>query len=326
MPLVGLNTFIALPEIVADPRVRAVFESFSSNLTLAEDRSTALEEAASNLPPVELLVIGVKEQIDTSVLEQLPSLQVLGTLSGGTNHIDTEALKERGIDLVSIPGANARSVAEHALMMMLALSKDALLAHAASLEGRERAGLPFEPHEISGSPIGVIGAGHSGAALISLIRPFTGEIQVHTRHPAKHRDTLADVIFVDLADLFERCPRISVHVPSSEETRGMLNRDLVERMPENGVLINCARFDLFDEDGTVQALRARPDLRVGIDSFGLSRSSFAQDVATQCMFSPHIAGVTAESRAAMNHALAEGLADCLNGRNQGRGGESDLRR
>jgi phosphoglycerate dehydrogenase-like enzyme len=303
------HTFIALPEIVADPRVRTMFDEFSNSIVLAQQRSMALEEAASSVPPPELLVIGVKEQIDGSVLDRLPNLRLLGTLSGGTNHIDLDALEARGIGLVSIPGANARSVAEHALMMMLALSKQALFAHSACITGTERGGLPAEPHEISGSPVGVIGAGHTGQALISLLRPFTGDIRVHTRHPAKYRDVLADVNFVGLQELFEGCTRISVHVPLSDETRGMLTRDLVERMPQDGVLVNCSRIDLFNQNEVADAFRARPDLRLGIDAFGLGESEFAGDVAGQCLFSPHIAGVTAEAMAAMNFALAEALAE-----------------
>lgn len=306
------HTFICLPEIAENPDARLIFESFSHTISVASSREIALKEAQAVEPAVEVLVIGVKEVIGTDELETYPQLKVLATLSGGVNHINQDALRARHIDLVAIPGVNAQSVAEHALMLMLGLSKQVLDGHRSALEGIDRDGLPTLPHELAGTEVGILGAGYTARRLITLLRSFSCGLLVHTRNPDRHRD-LEDVEFVALDELFARSPRTSIHVPLTRETEALVGYDLLSSMRADPVVVNCSRVEIFDLPGVLAALGDRSDLRLGVDAFGIKHLPLAE-YSSQCLFSPHIAGVTHESLYAMHVALAEAVAETLSDR------------
>ncbi len=113
---------------------------------------------------------------------------MIGSLSAGTDHLDLAALSARGVAVVTTPGVNAVSVAEHALMMILALAKHALPAHAAVVAGHDRAGMSELPVEVRGRRAGVFGAGATARALIPLLRALGMEVMVWTRRPDHHPD------------------------------------------------------------------------------------------------------------------------------------------
>lgn len=139
------TVFVALAEVIDDSDARAALERAFSTVVVATDRRHALTELTALGDTVHAAIIGVRERIDAGVLDALPQLRVLGSLAAGTDHLDLEALADRGVQVITTPGVNAVSVAEHALTMILALAKRVLPAHATVTASQDRAGMLDPP-------------------------------------------------------------------------------------------------------------------------------------------------------------------------------------
>ncbi|MGV9315557.1 hypothetical protein ACWDR0_25740 [Streptomyces sp. NPDC003691] len=135
------TVFVALPDLPGNPEAFGLLSDAFTEVRVASRRDRALTELTALGPGVSAAVVGVRERIGPVILDALPGLRVLGSVGTGTDHLDLAALRERGVRVVTTPGVNAVSVAEHTMMMVLALAKRALSGHRAALTGEERAGM-----------------------------------------------------------------------------------------------------------------------------------------------------------------------------------------
>ncbi|HET9253751.1 MAG TPA: D-isomer specific 2-hydroxyacid dehydrogenase family protein [Pseudonocardiaceae bacterium] len=297
------TVFVALADVMDDPGARAALEEAFSTVVVATARSDALTELTALGDAVHAAIVGVRERVDARVLEALPQLRVLGSISAGTDHLDLAALADRGVRVITAPGVNAVSVAEHALMMILALAKRALPAHTAVTGGQDRAGVPDLPVELRGRRAGVLGAGATARSLIPLVRALGMEVLVWTRHPRRHPDLRT----ATLEEIFAGCGVVSVHLPLTPQTRGMVGARLLRLLPPGAFIVNVARKEIIDGDGLRAVVAERPDVRFAIDDFGLAEDGTVAIVGDQGLWSPHIAGVTAQASAAMQDVVIRGV-------------------
>ena len=295
--------FLVLPELLKtgdlDRRLREQFDE----IRVCERRENAINELTQLGPGVDAVIVGVREQITGEVLAGLPNLVVVGSVGAGTDHLDLGALQSAGVAVVTTPGANANSVAEHALFMILGLLKRGLRGHTAVLAGADRSGVPELPLELGGSSVGILGAGPTARALIDLLRPFGVDLRVWTRSPQKHSDLPVGPI----ERVFE-AQAVSIHLPLTAETRGLVGADLLRRLPPGAVVANTARKEIFDLKELRAAAQSRPDLNVAIDDFDLKRDGTTDAVGDfRGLWSPHIAGVTQQSLRRMHEIVVTGV-------------------
>ncbi len=151
-------------------------------------------------------------------------------------------------------------------MMILALAKHALPAHAAVVAGQDRVGMIDSPVEVHGRRAGVLGAGATGRALIPLLRALGMEVTVWTRRPDRH----PDLPTAGLEEIFEECSIVSVHLPLTPHTRGMVDAKLLRLLPPGALVVNVARKEIIDSDGLQLVAAEQPDLRFAVDDFGLA--------------------------------------------------------
>lgn len=170
-------------------------------------------------------VCGVAETFDAEVAAAADRLSVLGTLSTGRDHLDVEALQRAGVTVVDAAGANAVSVAEHTWTLILALSKRLVEANEAVRTGEGRDGLARWPTELDGKTLGVVGAGPIAHEVLRRAEGFGVEPLVWTFHPDQHPEIpdLGGTFVDDLTDLVERSHVVTVHVPLSNRSRGLLD-------------------------------------------------------------------------------------------------------
>jgi phosphoglycerate dehydrogenase-like enzyme len=297
------TVFVALPDLPENHEAMATLEESFSRVVVATARENAIREMISLGGEVIAAVVGVKEHVDASVLQALPGLRVLGSISVGTDHLDLDALTARGIEVVTTPGANAVSVAEHALAMILALAKRLVPAHAAVLSGADRAGLGRMPMEVRGLRVGVLGAGATARALIPLVQGLGATVTVWTRRPERH----PDLPTTGLEDIFRSSDAVSIHLPLTAQTRGLVGENLLRLLPAGAMVVNTARKEIMDLAALARVLEQRPDLSVGIDAFGLAGDGVPDVADGRGVFSPHIAGITVQSLHAMEQAAVAGV-------------------
>jgi D-3-phosphoglycerate dehydrogenase len=304
---VNRTVFVALADVVDDPDAREALERSFSTVVVATARSRALAELTALGDTVHAAIVGVRERIDVPVLNALPQLKVLGSIAAGTDHLDLVALADRGVQVITTPGVNAVSVAEHTLMMILALAKRVLPAHAAVVSGRDRAGMLDLPVEVRGRRVGVLGAGATARALIPLLRALGMTVVVWTHHPEWH----PDFRIATLEEILGGSDIISIHLPLTPHTRGLVDDRLLRLLPQGAFVVNVARKEIIDADGLRAVVTERPDLWIAVDDFGLADDGTVAAVGDRGLWSPHVAGITVEASAAMQDVVVRGVVQAV---------------
>lgn len=306
------SLFIALPTVARDEEILGILRSEFSRIHHASARDHALVEAKAIGTEITALIIGVQEKISRIDLAAFKNLGVIATLSAGVDHIDVSAVSESDIRLVTAKSANAESVAEHALTMILTQLKSLLNAHRAVCNGSDRAGLRQMPRELGNKTVGIIGAGPTARRLIDLLRPFRCKIVAWTRNPDRHRDLVKTGIeFSSINEIFGACEIVSLHIPLTDESRGMFSTDLVLTLPDRALLVNVARKGLLADVDLIHVCSIRDDLLLAIDDFGIAQEEYFNVAEGQSVFTPHIAGTTIESMRRMEIAVARELVECV---------------
>jgi D-3-phosphoglycerate dehydrogenase / 2-oxoglutarate reductase len=192
------------------------------------------------------LIVGV-DPVTGQVLEAGP-LRVVVKYGSGMDNIDVRAAEELGIRVSSTPGANARSVAELAVGLLLSLARN-VVVHDRSI--RDASWRRITGIELAGKRLGIVGYGAIGREVARIAHGLDMEVVAH--------DPLiddADVPLVPLEELYATCDAVSLHLPLTAETRGLVGAEELAAMKPTAFLLNTARGGLVDEEALAEALRA----------------------------------------------------------------------
>ena len=242
-------------------------------------------------------------RIDGEVMDAAPSLELIAQFGAGLDSVDMDAARLRGVAVRNVPGENARALAELAVFLMLALARK-LPRHRRSFD----AGVVGDPpgSELHGKTLGIVGLGASGRTLSRIARGLGMEVIAIRANPAPDADAAWVGGPSDLPELLGRADFVSLHVPMTEKTRGMIGREQLAQMKPTAFLINVGRGNLVDRDAVVEALRERRIAGGGLDVYWQEPPDpddplLAMDnvVAT-----PHVGGVTDEALARIADRVA----------------------
>lgn len=268
-----------------------------------DGRSLRGDELVDFLQGCEKAIVAL-EPIDDAVLERLPDLRVLSKVGVGLDTIDVAAVERRGIRLAFHPGTNSRSVSELALALVISV-----LRHVPQSSDELRRGGWSQPKGalLSGKTVGIVGFGHAGRDLFSLLLPFECRILVSDVRPPDE----SEVEHVELDQLLEGADIVSLHLTLDDSTRGLLDRRRLLLMKPTAVLINTARGGLVDERALAELLRDGRLAAAAFDVFALEPPGESELLALpNFLGTPHIGGSTEEAILAMGRAAIEGLDSC----------------
>jgi (S)-sulfolactate dehydrogenase len=276
---------------------------------LVDDRDRLLAAGAGVLG----LIVRNRTKVDSALLAAFPDLRGVGRLGVGLDNIDTGACRDRGIAVLPATGGNTVSVAEYVLAAVLVLRRGAYLASEAVLAGewpRQR----LIGGEASGATLGLVGYGAIARATAERARALGMAIAAYDPFlpegdPAWAGATRHD----DLDALLAASDAVSLHVPLTPETRGLIGRDRLARMRPGAVLVNTARGGVVDETALAEALRAGQIGGAALDVFEAEplRAGSPLAGAPNLIATPHIAGVTRESNERISWMTAENVARAL---------------
>ncbi len=248
-----------------------------------------------------------------SEFARLPKLRLIATCSVGTDAIDLDAARERGIVVSNQPGVNAPFVAEHMFGLMFAVAKQAAVQTAALKAGRWL--LPTNVM-LQGKRLGVIGTGAIGAEMARLGKAIGMEVLAWTFNPTPERAASLGVTYVALDALLESCDVVSLHVRLSDDSRLLIGAEELARMKPSAILLNGARADVVDNAALVEALESERLFGAGIDVFSPEPVP-ADDPILACervVLTPHAADQTPEAVVATNEAAVDNIIAFLEGR------------
>lgn len=268
----------------------------------------------ADLADARALVVRNSTRVTAELLAAAPVLQVVGRLGAGLDNVDLQACRRRGVAVVYAPGANAVSVAEHTLALILALARRLCPAHAAAREGRwEREALAGT--ELAGKTLGILGFGSIGRLVAERARALGMAIAVHHPRlsPADPDLTRLEARLVSLADLLRQADYLTLHLPLADGTRGILGEAELQSMKPGACLINTARGGLVDEDALARALQHGPLTGAALDVRSQEPPAPNDPLAPlpQVLLTPHVAGLTKEAQARTCLMVAEDVLRVL---------------
>lgn len=230
----------------------------NGHYTVVMEETTDLVALAGRHPDTYALIVR-SEKVTPAVIDALPALKVVVRAGSGYDNIDTKYARKKGIDVMTTPGANANAVAEEVVALMLADARHLIKADASCRAGQWEK-KAFMGREITGKTVGIVGLGAIGQLVARRLAGF--ECQIIGFDPVLSQDRAQQlgVELVDLPVLFERADYVTLHIPENDQTRGMVNKDLLGRMKKGATLINCARAGIINE-ADLRAVKAERGLR-----------------------------------------------------------------
>jgi len=244
---------------------------------------------------------------------RLPKLKLIATCSIGTDMIDLEAARRRGIAVCNQPGRTAPVVAEHMFGLMFAAAKRAAFLTAGMKAGH----WPRKDNVmLQGKVLGVVGTGTIGAEMARLARAIGMEVIAWTFNPSQERAEKLGVRYVRLDELLETADVVSLHVALTEDTRNLIGERELNLMKPGALLLNGARGAVIDTPALVNALNSGHLRGAGIDVF--DREPPPPDYpllsCEQVVLTPHCADMTPEGVDLLNSGVVENVIAFLEGR------------
>ena len=297
-----MNTVVAIKSLEDNPYFVEKANQIFDEIDYLPERP-GKEILESLLSEYDVLIIGARERISGEML-QVGNLKtrIIGTLSVGTDHLDMEALTEAGIHVERCPTANVRSVAEHVMTVLLALSKHIKLSDRLVAEGKSRQDLPSLPREACGKTLGLIGYGNIGRLVAQLGQAFG--MEVIATSPTNRGGSDGRVTFAELAEVLTSSDYISISVPLNQETTGLIDATQLLKVKKGAILVNTSRAEVVVESDIVSALDSG---KLGGYSADYDHPSSELAKRANVILTPHIAGVTVESYDRLDNELIDRL-------------------
>jgi len=211
-------------------------------------------------------IIGQKINLSDAQYEAAGKLKIIQTLSAGYDHIDLAKAKKHNVYVANNNGANGESVAEHVMMLILALYRQLLFHHNSVTKGTWTC-LKYRNRGLSGKTLGIFGLGNTGKALARRASAFGVKINYFdiVRQAAAEKELGLEFVFPE--DLLKNSDILSYHVPKTSYTRHLINRNSLNKMKDGLLLINASRGDVHDENAIYEALISGKILGAGLDVF-----------------------------------------------------------
>jgi D-3-phosphoglycerate dehydrogenase len=294
LPLSALEILRNIPDITIDARA---------------GRSTA--DLMRDVSEADALIVRSATNVDEALMTAAPRLRVIARAGTGVDNVDVAAASARGILVMNAPGANSVSVAEHALALMLALSRSVPAADAAMKRGvwdkKRLTGV-----ELRGKSLGIVGLGRVGQEVAARARSFGMEVVAHDPFISEQ---VAEGLGVELLGLDALCGRvdyITLHLPATPETRHLLGRDRLALCRRGVRIVNTARGELIDEASLIDAIIEGQVAGAGLDVFETEPPLDARLTALpQVVATPHIAASTVEAQEQVGLETATAVRDFL---------------
>ena len=250
------------------------------------------------------------EVIDDSILSKLPDLKVIGKYGVGLDMIDLHAMKDRGVKLGWTGGVNKRSVSELAISFSVYLLHRVAFANA---EVRNGEWYQVKGRQLSDCTFGIVGCGHIGKDLVKLLKPFGCNILAHDIIDFKEFYQENNITSVGLDELLQKSDVVTLHLPKNDSTNNILNKDRLQMLKKDAILINLARGGLLDESALKKILSEKNIAGAALDVFSVEPpidTDFAH--LDNVLITPHIGGSTEEAILAMGLAAIDGLKNPKN--------------
>jgi lactate dehydrogenase-like 2-hydroxyacid dehydrogenase len=276
-----------------------------------EDLQYSSEELLDGANGVEAIVACHTEHFTAEVIARLPkSVRAIANFSVGVDHVDLAAAAERGLIVTNTPNVLNDATAEIAILLMLGAARRASEGERLVRSAKWNFWSPafMVGRQVTGKRLGIIGMGRVGVVTARRARGFDMEILYHNRKRAEPEVEQGATYYPDLEEMLPRCEFLSIHCPTTAETRGLLNAERIARLPDGAIVVNTARGAVVDDGALIEALKSGKLAAAGLDVFNNEPDIDAEYRKLDNVFLlPHIGSATRETRDAMGFRALDNL-------------------
>lgn len=276
--------------------------------TRVEDKETLIERSKD----ADIVVLS-NIQYKKEVIEHCNNLKMICVAFTGVDHIDIEYCKERNITVCNCAGYSTVAVAELVFGLIVSLYRNLIQCDEVTRKGGTKDGLVG--FELEGKKFGIVGAGAIGLRVANIAKVFGCEVYAYSRT----KKEVDGIKFVDLKTLLSICDIVSLHLPLNEGTKGIINKEKLELMKENAILINTARGPIVDSEALADALKSGKIAGAGIDVFEIEPpipTDYVLFDAPNVIVTPHVAFATKESMIKRAEIVFENIDKYIEGKPQ----------
>ncbi len=300
--------------LVSDPIDQAGIDILSQVATVDIKTTLSPEELVQIIPEYDALMIRSGSRITKEIIEAGTQLKIIGRAGVGVDNVDVPAATRQGVVVVNSPEGNTIAAAEHALAMMLALSRYIPDANASVKSGQwDRKS--FTGAEVYKKTLGVVGLGKIGSHVATVARAMGMKLLAYDPFISRERAEQLGCRLVEVDLLLQEADYITLHIPKTPETAHLIDAAALAKMKPNARIINCARGGIIDEAALAEALKNGKIAGAAIDVYETEPLGESQlrTLGKEAILTPHLGASTAEAQVNVAIDVAEQIRDVLLG-------------
>jgi D-3-phosphoglycerate dehydrogenase len=288
---------VSLPVVlIADKLAESTVAALGDDIEVRWVDGPDREKLLAAVPEADALLVRSATTVDAEVLGAAPKLKIVARAGVGLDNVDVDAATERGVLVVNAPTSNIHSAAEHALALLLAAARQ-ITAADASLRAHTWKRSSFSGTEIFGKTVGVVGLGRIGQLVAQRLAAFGAHIVAYDPYVSAARAAQLGIELLSLEELLGRADFISVHLPKTPETAGLIDKEALAKTKPGVIIVNAARGGLVDEAALAEAVTSGHVRAAGIDVFSTEPCTDSPlfDLP-QVVVTPHLGASTEEAQ------------------------------
>lgn len=280
-----------------------------------DNKTTDTEELYNRAKDSDIVMIA-NNPLPDSVIERCEKIKMLDVAFTGIDHVGQKACKEKGVVICNAAGYSNETVSELAVGMAINLLRKINAGDKAVREGKTLASAGLMGTELGTKTVGIIGTGRIGIMTAKLFKAFGCRVIGYSR-TKKEEAVQAGIEYTELDELLKISDIVSLHVPSTAETKGFLSRERISLMKQTAILINCARGAVVDNEALAEALNSDKIAGAAIDVFDMEPpipADYPLLKAKNTLLTPHVAFASKESMIRRAHIVFDNLYAFLEGK------------
>lgn len=282
------------------------------------DRVLYKEEIVNGVKDKDALLCLLTDTIDRDIIEAGETLKIISNYAVGYNNIDVDCATERGIIVTNTPGVLSETTADLAFSLLMATARRIPEGDKFMREGKFRGWAPelMLGSDIYGKTLGIIGLGRIGQLVAKRAKGFDMKILYHSKRRKLNLEREMGMKFSEFNDLLQKSDFVSLHVPLTPETKGLIGERELGLMKSTAYLINTSRGDVVDEPALIKALKEGSLRGAGLDVFWGEPTDVNPELyeLENAVLSPHMGSASYETRSKMAEMAAQAVIEALEGK------------
>jgi D-3-phosphoglycerate dehydrogenase len=303
-------------KVLISDNLAPIGEQILSDTGLEVDNKAGLspDELLKIIPDYDGLVIRSATKVTAEVIEAAPNLKVVGRAGIGLDNVDVATASKHGIIVMNAPDGNATTAAEHAIAMMVSLSRNIPQATCSMKEGKWEK-KKFMGRELTGKTLGIIGIGRIGSIVADRAQGLSMKVIAYDPHMPEELVRKLGVELMSIDEVCKNADYISVHVPMTKDTKHLISTAEFKSMKKDAMFIDCARGGVVDEEALYEALTTGEIAGAALDVFAVeptTKENCPLLALDNFICTPHLGASTSEAQENVAVAIAKQVSDYLN--------------